>query len=80
MEADESPDVIPGDVIITLTTHPHPLFKRSGDNLAMVRARARGGGRGLEGCSASMKYHIPASCLSAKKPHDPVSIRPRQSI
>jgi DnaJ-related protein SCJ1 len=35
MEADESPDVIPGDVIVTLTTHPHPLFKRSGDNLAM---------------------------------------------
>eukprot|EP00669_Euglena_mutabilis_P011830 TRINITY_DN6437_c1_g1_i1.p1 TRINITY_DN6437_c1_g1~~TRINITY_DN6437_c1_g1_i1.p1 ORF type:complete len:281 (-),score=85.84 TRINITY_DN6437_c1_g1_i1:123-965(-) len=35
MEADESPDVIPGDVIVTLTTHPHPLFKRSGDDLAM---------------------------------------------
>eukprot|EP00667_Euglena_gracilis_P013158 EG_transcript_13548 len=36
MEADESPDVIPGDVVVTVTTHPHPVFKRHGDNLSMT--------------------------------------------
>lgn len=32
-EADESPDVIPGDIVLTLRTTPHPVFTRKGNNL-----------------------------------------------
>ncbi|CAG8477821.1 7057_t:CDS:2 [Ambispora leptoticha] len=32
-EGDESPDIIPGDIILTLKTIPHPVFVRKGDNL-----------------------------------------------
>ncbi|KAI8142736.1 hypothetical protein BJV82DRAFT_614098 [Fennellomyces sp. T-0311] len=32
-EADEYPDAIPGDVIFTVSTMPHPIFDRQGDNL-----------------------------------------------
>ncbi|KAF7730094.1 DnaJ- protein scj1 [Apophysomyces ossiformis] len=32
-EADEYPDAIPGDVVFTISTAPHPVFERRGDNL-----------------------------------------------
>ncbi|KAI9096158.1 hypothetical protein DFS34DRAFT_155724 [Phlyctochytrium arcticum] len=32
-EADESPEITPGDIILTLKTSPHPVFTRQGDNL-----------------------------------------------
>ncbi|KAI7850822.1 hypothetical protein BDC45DRAFT_487282 [Circinella umbellata] len=32
-EGDEYPDAIPGDIIFTISTVPHPLFDRQGDNL-----------------------------------------------
>eukprot|EP00906_Rhabdomonas_costata_P024958 RCo035774 len=35
MEADESPDVLPGDVILKVHTAGHPVFKRSGNDLHM---------------------------------------------
>ena len=36
MEADQSPDQIPGDVIFTIQTAPHDRFTRIGNNLAMT--------------------------------------------
>jgi DnaJ-related protein SCJ1 len=33
MEADQSPDEIPGDVIFTVSTAPHPIFTRKGNDL-----------------------------------------------
>eukprot|EP00743_Colponemidia_sp_Colp-15_P017651 GILK01021882.1.p1 GENE.GILK01021882.1~~GILK01021882.1.p1 ORF type:complete len:193 (+),score=12.29 GILK01021882.1:57-581(+) len=36
MEADQSPDEIPGDVIFTVQSAPHKLFTRKGNNLEMV--------------------------------------------
>ena len=33
MEADQSPDIIPGDVIFTVQSAPHPRFKRNGKDL-----------------------------------------------
>jgi DnaJ-class molecular chaperone len=36
MEADESPDVLPGDVTFKIISQPHHLFKRNGDDLSMV--------------------------------------------
>ena len=32
-EAEQIPDMIPGDVIFTIKQTPHPKFKRVGDNL-----------------------------------------------
>ncbi|CDH60313.1 heat shock protein family protein [Lichtheimia corymbifera JMRC:FSU:9682] len=32
-EADEYPDAIPGDMVFIVTTDPHPVFERQGDNL-----------------------------------------------
>ncbi|TPX57239.1 hypothetical protein PhCBS80983_g03943 [Powellomyces hirtus] len=32
-ESDEAPDIIPGDLVFTLQTQPHPVFTRNGDNL-----------------------------------------------
>ncbi|KAG0162379.1 DnaJ- protein scj1 [Apophysomyces sp. BC1034] len=32
-EADEYPDAIPGDVIFSISTVPHPVYERRGDNL-----------------------------------------------
>ncbi|CAG8433922.1 12138_t:CDS:2 [Ambispora gerdemannii] len=32
-EGDESPDIIPGNIVLTLKTIPHPAFTRKGDNL-----------------------------------------------
>lgn len=32
-EAEQIPDMIPGDVVFTVKQHPHPKFKRVGDNL-----------------------------------------------
>jgi DnaJ-related protein SCJ1 len=32
-EAEQIPDMIPGDVIFTVKQHPHKTFKRVGDNL-----------------------------------------------
>lgn len=32
-EADEYPDAIPGDMVFMVTTDPHPVFERQGDNL-----------------------------------------------
>eukprot|EP00128_Syssomonas_multiformis_P004653 Colp12_sorted_trinity150504_noHs@31815 len=34
-EADQGPEMTPGDVIVTLVTVPHPVFTRQGDDLHM---------------------------------------------
>jgi DnaJ-class molecular chaperone len=36
MEADESPDMLPGDVIFQVHTHPHSVFRREGNDLHMT--------------------------------------------
>ena len=36
MEADESPDLLPGDVVVKIKTQKHPVFTRHGDDLSMV--------------------------------------------
>eukprot|EP00992_Anisonema_acinus_P001847 TRINITY_DN10553_c0_g1_i3.p1 TRINITY_DN10553_c0_g1~~TRINITY_DN10553_c0_g1_i3.p1 ORF type:complete len:359 (+),score=96.37 TRINITY_DN10553_c0_g1_i3:65-1141(+) len=36
MEADESPDVLPGDVIFKVQSKPHSFFSRRGDDLEMT--------------------------------------------
>eukprot|EP01012_Entosiphon_sulcatum_P059960 TRINITY_DN84636_c0_g1_i1.p1 TRINITY_DN84636_c0_g1~~TRINITY_DN84636_c0_g1_i1.p1 ORF type:complete len:377 (+),score=73.33 TRINITY_DN84636_c0_g1_i1:30-1133(+) len=36
MEADESPDILPGDVVFKIESQPHRLFKRVGDDLHMT--------------------------------------------
>lgn len=36
MEADQSPDQIPGDVVFTIQTAPHDRFTRNGNDLAMT--------------------------------------------
>lgn len=36
MEADQSPDVLPGDVIFTIISEPHELFTRKGNDLLMT--------------------------------------------
>jgi len=36
-EADESPDTLPGDVVVVLQVSEHPLFRRDGMNLFMKR-------------------------------------------
>lgn len=33
--SEQAPDTIPGDVILTLRTQPHPRFRRDGNNLHM---------------------------------------------
>merc|ERR1711976_167716 len=36
MEADESPDILPGDVIFKIHSQPHSTFRREGNDLHMV--------------------------------------------
>lgn len=36
MEGDEQPDKLPGDIQFQVETHPHPLFRRQGDDLLMT--------------------------------------------
>ena len=61
MEADESPDVLPGDVTFKIISQPHHLFKRNGDDLSMVCvACGNGGERGAAG-NPNTK-HVGAAC------------------
>jgi len=36
LEADETPDELPGDLILEISTNPHPVFRRDGNDLHTV--------------------------------------------
>lgn len=36
MEADQTPDMIPGDIVFTVVSEPHPTFVRKGNDLLMT--------------------------------------------
>jgi DnaJ-related protein SCJ1 len=54
MEGDQSPELIPGDVIFTVQTKPHPVFIRNGNDLeATVKLSL---GQALLGFSKTLKH------------------------
>eukprot|EP00033_Pygsuia_biforma_P001968 GCRY01002191.1.p1 GENE.GCRY01002191.1~~GCRY01002191.1.p1 ORF type:complete len:414 (+),score=80.90 GCRY01002191.1:86-1327(+) len=76
-EADQGPDMTPGDVIFQLQTAPHPVFSRSGDDLHMnVKISLLQALVGFETQFYHLDNHpIPVKKQSVTKPGDVVTIR-----